>query len=223
MKTIDFHAHILPAADHGCADVRTSIQQLTLAKQARIDTVIATPHFYPQYESIEEFLTRRKQCSQKLAEAIFNKALPDVLIGAEVQLCPGMDRIEGLHRLCVQGTNILLLELPPHYSLRTFDNVIDNLIYSHKLKVVLAHIDRYPSSHVNFLLDSGCLAQINAESLCHFRSSRHCKQWLQTDSVVALGSDIHGIEHGYQDFLKAKARLGETFGQIMSRTEDLFR
>ena len=142
MKTIDFHAHILPAADHGCADVRTSIQQLTLAKQAHVDTVIATPHFYPQLESIDEFLLRRKQCSQKLAEAIYNKDLPEVLVGAEVQLCPGMDRMEGLQQLCIQGTNILLLELPPHYSLRTFDNVIDNLIYGHRLKVVLAHIDR---------------------------------------------------------------------------------
>ena len=223
MKTVDFHAHILPAADHGCADVQMSVQQLILAKQAHVDTVVATPHFYPQLESIDEFLLRRKQCARKLAEAIYDKPLPEVLIGAEVQLCPGLDRFEGLQRLCIKGTNVLLLELPPNYSLRTFDNVIDSLIYGHRLTVVLAHIDRYSSTHVNFLLDSGCLAQINAEALCHFRSARHCKQWLQSNSVVALGSDIHGTEHGYHSFLKAKARLGETFGQIMTRTEDLLK
>ncbi len=223
MKNIDFHAHILPAADHGCESISESLQQLTLAKQAQIDTVIATPHFYPQRESIEEFLSRRERCAQQLREAMKGKNLPEVLIGAEVQLCPGLDHMEGLERLCVQGTNVLLLELPLQYTLRGFDQAIDNIIYGKKLNVVLAHIDRYHAVHVDFMLDCGCLAQINADAFCHFHSSRRCSAWRNHDSLVALGSDIHGTDEGYQPFLKAKKKLGSTYQQIMARTEALLK
>ena len=223
MKNIDFHAHILPAADHGSENVQTSLQQLALAKRARIDTVVATPHFYPRMETLGEFLQRREKCARQLAEAMRGKDLPKVLIGAEVQLCPELDRLEGLEQLCIEGTNVLLLELPPNYSLRTFDHVIDSLIYGRKLRVVLAHIDRYSSIHIDFLLEAGCMAQINAEALCHFRTARRCARWLKSDAVVALGSDVHGLDKSYDMLEKARRKLGEQYGQIMSRTAELLK
>ena len=221
MRNIDFHAHILPGADHGSENLNISMKQLALAKQAGIDTVVATPHFYPQQESIESFLARRAQCAKQLRDAAKGKGLPQILIGAEVQLCPSLDRMDGLEQLCVEGTNVLLLELSPNYSVRRYYQVIDHLIYGRKIEVVLAHIDRYSSVHVDFLLDCGCLAQINTDSLCRFFSAKRSMQWARSGAVVALGSDIHGTEKGYQTFLKAKSRLGQTYQTIMSRTEDL--
>lgn len=221
MRNIDFHAHILPAADHGSESLQMSMQQLALAKQAGIDTIVATPHFYPYEENIDAFLTRRERCAKQLFDAMQGKDLPRVLIGAEVQLRPGLDQIERLNELCIEGTDILLLELPREYSLSGFDQVIDTLLYSHKMKVVLAHIDRYHTVHVDFLIDCGCLAQINAEAMCYHRSAKRCELWLDSDSVVALGSDIHGLEEGYRPFLKAKKRLGAAYDQIMHRTQAL--
>lgn len=221
MRNIDFHAHILPAADHGSENLTVSLQQLTLAKQAGIDTIVATPHFYPQQESLEAFVDRRRQCASRLRDAVKDKALPHVLIGAEVQLVPSLDRLDGLEQLCVEGTNVLLLELSPHYSVRHYGQVIDNLIYSKGFEIVLAHIDRYASVHVDFLLDCGCLAQINTDSLCRLFSSKRSMQWARGNSVVALGSDIHGTETGYRSFLKAKKRLGQTYETVMARTEEL--
>ncbi|MEE3459824.1 MAG: CpsB/CapC family capsule biosynthesis tyrosine phosphatase, partial [Candidatus Faecousia sp.] len=41
---IDFHAHILPGADHGSDGLETSLRQLALAEEAGVDTIVATPH-----------------------------------------------------------------------------------------------------------------------------------------------------------------------------------
>ena len=58
---IDFHAHILPGADHGSDGLETSLRQLALAEEAGVDTIVATPHFYPQSDSFSEFLRRRER------------------------------------------------------------------------------------------------------------------------------------------------------------------
>ena len=50
-KIIDFHAHILPGADHGSRDVKTTKAQLEMLAGAGVKAVVATPHFYPQKDS----------------------------------------------------------------------------------------------------------------------------------------------------------------------------
>ena len=218
---IDFHAHILPGADHGCKDLSMSMHQLALAQKAGIDKIVATPHFYPQNESCADFLIRREKAYSQLLSQTKGKPLPEVVLGAEVQLQLGLDRIENLDQLCIRGTNVLLLELPQSFSVRKYDQTIDALLYGRNLTVVLAHVDRYPALHVDFLLDLGCLAQINAGAMCRIRASHRCARWLNGESVVALGSDIHGTALGYRDFLRAKKRLGNAYAAIMSRTQAL--
>ena len=220
---IDFHAHLLPEADHGCKDASVCSKQLSLAKDAGIDLVVATPHFYPQIDNLAGFLSRRSACAQKLAEITAKNPLPKVLLGAEVQLCRGLDRMEGLEQLCIEGTKTLLLELPPNYSVRTYEQTLDALLYGKGLTIVLAHIDRYASTHVDFLLDAGCLGQLNAGSLCHLRQRRRCLNWAQNEAVVALGSDIHGLNTGYTEFLKAKKLLGSNYEPLMQRTQALLK
>lgn len=220
---IDFHAHILPEADHGSDSLETSLRQVELARQASIDVIAATPHFYPRHESLSDFLERRTRTELRLREALPDSA-PRILVAAEVTLCRWMEHIEGLEQLCFPGTNVLLLELPYDFSVRAYEQTLDSLQYEKKLDIVLAHIDRYPDSTVDFLLDLGFKAQINAESFCRFRTRRRSMAWAtELNSVVALGSDIHGCRIGYRDFLKMQDRLGETYNTIMSRTQDLLK
>ena len=219
---IDFHAHILPAADHGSDSLETSLRQVKLARHAGIDVLAATPHFYPNHESLEKFLARRKETELRLREALPNYA-PKIIVAAEAHLCRGMENIDGLEQLCFSGTNVLLLELPGDFSIRTYEQTLDVLLYGKKLTIVLAHIDRYSESTIDFLLDFGFLAQINASSFCRLRTRKRSMRWAtEQRSVVALGSDIHGCDTGYREFLKMKAKLGKpAYETIMGRTQKL--
>ena len=108
---IDFHAHILPGADHGASRVETSLRQLALMREAGVSAVVATPHFYPHRQTPESFLTKRESAIAALREALPQDA-PTVYIGAEVLVCPGIHEMEGLEKLTIEGTNVLLLEMP---------------------------------------------------------------------------------------------------------------
>ncbi len=215
---IDFHAHLLPAADHGSDGIATSRHQLRLASNAGIDRVVATPHFYPREEPIESFLPRRAACVEMLRqEAEFSR----VLLGAEVHLCRNLHHIEQLDELCVAGTRVLLLELPADFSLRDYERTLDALLYERKLTVVLAHIDRYDTQLIDFLLDWGFYGQLNASSFCRFFARKRSLEWAKSERVVALGSDIHGVRTGYTEFLHAKKLLGAAYDALMRRTQAL--
>lgn len=105
--SLDYHAHVLPSGDHGSDGLETSLRQLDMAAAAGIRTVCATPHFYPHRESVESFLRRRAECAQ-LLRAHLPEQVPQICLGAEVLICDGMERLDGLHRLCREGTNELL-------------------------------------------------------------------------------------------------------------------
>lgn len=220
MMQIDFHAHILPGADHGSDGLATSLRQISLAREAGIDLLIATPHFYPRHEALGPFLARRDE-----AQACLRKALPAdaprIRLGAEVHLCRGLNHMHGLEQLCVEGTRVLLLELPPDFSVRAYEQTLDALLYEHKLTVVLAHVDRYAPGTVDFLLELGFLAQVNAAPFCHLRSRKAALRRAESVQTVALGSDIHGVSTGYTEFLQMKHRLGPVYDTVMSRTAAL--
>lgn len=217
---IDFHAHVLPGADHGSADLKTSLEQLRLAQEAGIDTLIATPHFYPAHDRIDEFLTRRLDCFAEL-RANMPEQMPQLLLGAEVQLCIGLENLPELEELCVHGTRVLLLELPPVFQPSAYQETLDALVYQRRLEVVLAHIDRYDHTVIDPLLESGLKAQLNASSFCRLRTRRRSLRYAALDCVVALGSDIHGTQIGYREFLEAKKRLGAEYTPLMQRTQGL--
>lgn len=217
---IDFHSHILPAADHGSDSLDTSLRQIELARQAGVRTIVATPHFYPRYEEAEDFLRRREETAGKLKAALPENA-PRLLIGGEIQLCRGLERMPHLEKLCVEGTKVLLLELPRSFSIGHYEQTLDALLYERKLTVVLAHIDRYSSAVVDLLLDLGFYGQLNLDAFNHWHIRRNALLWAKSGSVVALGSDLHGTHTGYQDLPNAKKRLREDFDRIMARTQEL--
>lgn len=216
---IDFHAHVLPGCDHGSDGMETSLKQLRLAQEAGVQTLIATPHFYPQKESLAAFLERR----QETYEALIAQApeTPKILLGAEVNLCAGLDHMEGLQAACVQGTKVLLLEMPVTYWSASFEETLVRLQDDSSYTIVLAHVDRYEPERIEQLLQFGLLAQINAESVCLHRNRRRLLRWIDEGSVVAIGSDIHGVRPGYAEFTKALKILGARADEIFERTQQL--
>ncbi len=219
MKHIDLHAHILPKADHGSDSLETSLKQLALAKEAEIQILAATPHFYPGSDTAEAFLERRSRCLAELT-AVPDLNAPELLPGAEVQLCRGLNHLLQLRELCFQGTDVILLELPPDFRFKQYERTLESIRYDCKLQVVIAHVDRYPEL-AEPVLDAGFMGQLNASSLCTMFRKKKLYDWIEQGSIVALGSDLHGIKTGYTEFLKAKSKLGSLYGEIMSRTQAL--
>lgn len=218
---VDFHAHILPRADHGSDSLDTSLQQLKLADSFGVKRIIATPHFYPQRHTVESFLERRNNAYRELRSATVD-GMPLVRLGAEVLICNGIERLEGLEELCIYGTKNLLLELP-------FDDFqVDYYKSAYKLcqngyNIILAHADRYDPVNIKKMTDVGAKIQLNASSLAAMFPKKHLFGWIERGLVVAIGSDIHKVDKkAYKNFVSAESRLGEHLSYIAEQSSLLF-
>ena len=187
---VDFHAHILPGMDHGSGSTATSRKQLDMAKAAGINTICATSHFYPHAQSCEDFLQKRKICFDKL-RSVLKPDDPKVIPGAEVLVCDGLETMKGIEKLCLEGTNILLLEMPFMKWSRGVVETTEHLCMRDDLNVVIAHADRYPKESIDWFIENGIDLQINIDALGSFFRSRRYINWIKNGYVKYLGSDIH--------------------------------
>lgn len=206
--SLDYHAHILPGCDHGSDCVETSLKQLGMASAVGIKTVCATPHFYPHKESIESFLHRRGQTAQVLQQHITD-GMPAVQLGAEVLICDGMERLDGLSRLCRGETNELLLEMPFYQWPESIWDTLYSLCERQDIKIILAHAERYSPEAIEQLIRDNVPLQLNAECLTRPLQRRRYLNWIKNGSVKYLGSDIHMLGEGYQAWKKCTKLLGK--------------
>lgn len=191
---IDFHTHILPGMDDGSRDAAESLEMLRRSQAQGVDTVVLTPHFYAQRESISSFCTRRQTAFAVLREAQGGEPLPALALGAEVRYFEGMTRADDLEKLCLG--RYLLVEMPfDRWSGRTVKEV-QNLPVSRGITPILAHIERYFSlphweDAVEELTAGGCLLQMNAEAFRGLLRGRRARALLRQGWTDLLGSDCH--------------------------------
>lgn len=204
--TLDYHAHVLPGCDHGSDSVETSRKQLAMAAAARVRTVCATPHFYPHKESIPSFLQRREASARLLRENLTADA-PQLQLGAEVLICDGMERLDGLSRLCRGETNELLLEMPFYQWSESIWDTLYALCERRDIEIVLAHAERYPPEAIEQLIRDNVALQLNSECLTRPLHRKRYLTWIKNGSVKYLGSDIHMLGNGYRDFEKCRRLL----------------
>ena len=178
-----------------------------MAASAGVKTICATPHFYPHRESAESFLRRRAECAQLLRAPLPEQA-PQICLGTEVLICDGMERLDGLHRLCREGTNELLLEMPFYAWPASVRDTLYHLLDLQDIQIVLAHAERYPAADIGQLARNGVPLQLNAACLTKPLHRKRCLTWIENGCVRYLGSDIHMLGSGYQDWEKC-ARLLE--------------
>ena len=217
----DFHAHILPGADHGSQSVKVSLLQLTLAEKYGVIRVIATPHFYPEREDVASFIERRDRSFDKLIDVYDGRI--ELRRGAEVLICDGFERIPMLESLCFSGSNVILVELP-------FAELSSSHFYSVKalieqnFNVVIAHADRYSPKDIDRLIAIGCRIQLNATSLSRLFIDKHIVNWLESKVVVGIGSDIHQDDKkAYRRFKKALKRIRRYVPYIREESNNIWR
>ena len=206
--TLDYHAHVLPGCDHGSDSVETSRKQLAMAAAARVRTVCATPHFYPHKESIPSFLQRREASARLLRENLTADA-PQLQLGAEVLICDGMERLDGLPRLCRSETNELLLEMPFYQWPEAIWDTLYALCERRDIKIVLAHAECYPPEAIEQLIRDNVALQLNSECLTRPLHRKRYLTWIKNGSVKYLGSDIHMLGDGYRAWEKCVKLLGK--------------
>ena len=218
MTQIDFHAHILPGCDHGSDGWETSRRQLVLARKAGVGMICATSHFYGHQISVERFLDKRQRCYEELMAHAPQNA-PKVVLGAEVLAFEGIDRLPGLKELRLQGTRTLLLEMPFQRWSEELLDAVEAISDDDDFRIVLAHVDRYDRKAVEklFRLDH-VKGQVNVDNLKKVFGTRYLREWIREGYIVAVGSDIHGTETGYRDWLTCRARYADDWETIMKRT-----
>ncbi len=204
--TFDYHSHILPGCDHGSDGIETSLKQIEMAEGAGIKTICATPHFYPHKESVEAFLSRRQRTYEAL-KANLPEGAPEIILGAEVLICDGMDQLDGLDCLCRQGTKELLLELPFYKWPESVWETVERLNDRDDIRIVIAHADRYPPEDIERLIGEGIPLQLNVECFKNPLRRKRYISWIKKGYVKYLGSDMHMLETGYKDWVKCRKIL----------------
>ena len=213
---IDFHSHILPGIDDGAKHSADSVQYVHRAGEIGIETVIATPHFYPHKKLVKDFLHNRNASYDRLM-SFSDDRFPKIIRGAEVLCCSGIDRMEGIERLCVEDTDLLMLELPfnPADHTEELFETVDNLIERLKLRVIMVHPHRYPDETVMRMVSLGAKLQLNAaDAAAGFKLARRTKAFIDTGAVCALGTDMHRDIRIYDAFLKASVKHAEDFKRL---------
>lgn len=221
---IDFHSHILPGIDDGSKSVEESIALLRMLSVQGVDTVAATPHFYASDSSPEEFLEKRDASAGFLKAAMPN-GLPKIFLGAEVLYYQGISGMRELGRMRIEGTKLLLLEMPVSIWSEYIIREVENLC-SGEFIVMIAHLERYiflQKAHVlERLLSSGVIMQTNASSLLRFGTRRKILSMFKRGEVHLIGSDCHSIDIRPPRMQEAYSVIRKHLGDVFAEDIDFY-
>lgn len=230
--SIDFHTHILPGIDDGSRNVEMSLAMLEEEQQQQVDKIVATPHFYAGEDSVLKFLERRQRAYEKVEEALSGKEQsPKIYLGAEVYYFPGIGDASMIPKLCIEGTDILLLEMPFRQWERSMYEDVKKLIRNQKLTVVLAHIERFYDFQKNIsvwdsVMELPVYVQMNAGPFLNWKKRRAVLRLLKNAGTVLLGSDCHNMDGRKPNLADGRAviaaKLGNTYlEQVDQQAEEL--
>ncbi|MCL2087593.1 MAG: hypothetical protein FWH05_08400 [Oscillospiraceae bacterium] len=214
---VDIHSHVLPMLDDGANSAQQSLEMLALLKADDVDVVVATPHYYPNEQSIEAFLKTRATSYALLKEAMAadEREFPEIRLGAEVSYVDGLSELS-LYRLCIERTGYVLLELPYHTFSETFMNTFADFVESCEYNIILAHIERYydfnaPES-IEKLLKNEVVAQFNCDSVLEFAVRRKFFKLLFSGHIHIMATDTHDNYRRPPRFSRAEKYLRSKFG-----------
>ena len=220
---IDWHSHILPGMDDGSRNVAESISMMEMQRAQGIGTVIATPHFYANDESVEAFLERRAAAFAELKEQL-DGDMPNVLLGAEVRYYQGISRLAKLKNLRIENSKLLLLEMPMTGWTEYMVRELIELSGKSGIQIVLAHIERYlrlqERSVWERLRENGIQMQSNASFFTSFTTKRKAIALLGNGNIQFVGSDCHNMTSRSPQIGKAyeviRKKLGDDYVNQMN-------
>ena len=209
---IDIHTHILPGVDDGAPNLESSMGMLRRAKDLNVGTIVATPHLR-RAKDIE-----RLHASFEKFRGHATAAGIRLLMGFEVHYRM-LEDMERLRECVIEGTNLLLLELPEGALMPNWHTILVDLAEA-GIHPVIAHPERYRyiQNDIDYaaqIRSFGCEMQIDARALngLPLSNERRCAQKLFREGYCDyIASDAHKPEdysHLEKAFAKYKTRWPE--------------
>lgn len=227
---VDFHTHILPGIDDGSPDREISAEMLSCLKRQGIGTVVLTPHFYTDRESLSSFLVRREAAWESLAPVLGQTEMNAVL-ACEMHFSDYVFNSADISALCIRN-KFLVTELPYSFVFSDIQiSKIGRLISTYNITPVLAHIERYPEllksrSLLDQLIEMGCRTQINLGALQNggIRLRRTILSLIQSQRVHVVGTDCHNMKSrppSYEPGIRTICeKLGEDFIRLLNENAE---
>ena len=196
---IDFHCHILPGIDDGSSGIDETMKLLELEKSHGVTEIVFTPHFYAEFQRGEKFLEKRQKSYEQTLEKMKEHGLDDIKthLGAEVCYFQGMGRASMIPKLCIDDSNVMLLELPFTQWEESLIDDLKELTRKQKIKIVIAHMERYYDFQKkkkiwDKVLEMPFVFQINTGSFLKKKKTRKlCFGIMENKENILLGSDCH--------------------------------
>ncbi|MBR7132174.1 MAG: hypothetical protein IKD04_01435 [Clostridia bacterium] len=213
----DIHSHIIPGVDDGSSSLSETVRLLEMMREQKIDAVIATPHFYPQNDNLEDFFLRVDSAYNAVRRISEEHQLPDVYLGCEMLYFDGIGSSTSLSELCLNGSDVLLLELTDQCIgpnlFRDLKDIKENL----KITPIIAHVERYCMAKnyrklIKFLKKEKIAVQINASSVLTPSLYRIIKRLLRSGICCVIATDAHSVEYRPPLLHKALNRIGIEYG-----------
>ena len=207
----DFHTHILPGIDDGSQSTEESLALLRMLGEQGVTRAVLTPHFIPTRDNPESFFRRRSEAYQTLVSALGEEKLPKLSLGAEIEYFPGIGSARGVLDMRIEGTKLLLVEMPEMRWSEYIVRDIEQLALSYFARPVLAHIERFydriEKRAYRRLIELGVLMQSNASFFINPKTKKKALTMLKRGEIHLLGSDCHSVK-------SRPPRLGEAYSVI---------
>ena len=163
----------------------------------------------------EAFLQKRDAAFNELRAAAGDGG-PELLLGAEVRFFDGISAADELPTLCLEGTKLLLIEMPfTRWTERMLGEITE--ICRRGLIPVAAHLERYlsfnPKKIIRRFMDMDILIQCNAEFFLERRTERKALALMREGRIHFLGSDAHNLTSRAPNLGPALALIEKKLGR----------
>lgn len=189
----DLHTHILPGMDDGANTPEAALALLEKEFLQGVRRIALTSHYHCEAEVPEAFLARRSRAFSELLAAV-PKGL-SLKTGCEVFFSPELLNID-VRQLCLEGTDVMLLELPLLQKPAFLREVLMGL-RERGIVPLIAHVERYTYVRkdpglLKEWISLGALIQVNAGSLTG-SAAAFSLALIRCGLVHVLASDTHSI------------------------------
>ena len=193
-----------------------SRRMLEEAVRQGVNVMVATPHFYGDSDRIERFQKRREAAGEMVLPMARELGI-EVVLGAEVAYFDNMSQAEGLDRLTLGDSRIMLVEMPFRQWSRREIQELERLLHD-GYQLILAHLERYlgfqkDKSILESIWKQPILIQLNAESLLGFWNGQKAVKLFKEGRAHLLGSDCHNLTSRPPNLAEGRAVIEKKLGR----------